>query len=48
MLGKYEKSLFSVIKSLYFWQSGKLCMSSENTAVYTSMIVVNTLHSMNV
>lgn len=48
MLGKYEKSLFSVIKSLCFCQSGKLCMSSENTAVYTSMIVVNTLHSMHV
>lgn len=48
MLEKYEKSLFSVIKSLYFCQSGKVCMYSKNIAVYTSMIVVNTLHSMHV
>lgn len=48
MLGEYEKSLFSVIKSLYFCQSKKLCMYSENIAVYSSMIVVNTLHSMHV
>lgn len=48
MLGKYEKFLFSVIKSLYFCQSGKVWMYSKNTAVYSSMIVVNILHSMHV
>lgn len=35
MKEKYYKSLFFIIKSLYFYQIRKLCVYSKNTAIYS-------------